>query len=547
MVEQYIERITDGRIRALKIRRVAAWGVCRAPRNQDGDDCHLDRWREPETSSTVLSVRRVPKLQRLSPGWRSTTYDSIKLIPMKSINPATGETVETYDEHEDEEVDDRLSRAVSTFEEFRDWPIAEREMKLAEVAALLRERTDEYAKLMTEEMGKPIAQAEAEVEKCAWVCDHYAEHAGRYLQDEQHPSPPGSTVKTVYEPLGAVLAIMPWNFPFWQVFRFAAPYVTAGNVGLLKHASNVPGCALAIEDVFRDAGFPDGAFQTLLIPSDRVDAVLSDKRVKAATMTGSGPAGRAVAGTAGKHLKKTVLELGGSDPYVVLDDADIVAAATTGAWARNLNGGQSCIAAKRFIVHDAVYKEFIDRFVTEIESFTIGDPMDDETDVGPQARQDLMEGIHEQVSESVDAGATVLTGGEPLDRDGAYYPPTVLADVPLGCPVDAEEVFGPVAAVYRVPDEVAAIEKANETEFGLGASIWTDDLERGERVAGHIDAGCTYINEFVKSDPRVPFGGVKESGYGRELSEAGIKEFVNHKTVWSQQPGTHDDDEVSVE
>ncbi|MWV65526.1 aldehyde dehydrogenase family protein [Halorubrum sp. JWXQ-INN 858] len=466
---------------------------------------------------------------------------------MERSDPATGEATETYDEHDDEQVEDRLSRAESTFETFRDWSVAERETKLAEVATLLRDRTAEYAELITREMGKPIAQSEAEVEKCASVCDHYAEHAGRYLQDEQHLSPPGSTVKTVHEPLGPVLAIMPWNFPFWQVFRFAAPYVAAGNVGLLKHASNVPGCALAIEDVFRDGGFPGGAFQTLLIPSDRIDAVLSDPRVKAATLTGSSSAGQAVASTAGENLKKTVLELGGSDPYVVLDDADVEAAATTGAWARNLNGGQSCIAAKRFIVHDAVYDAFIERFVAEVESFTVGDPMDRDTDIGPQARQDLMEGVHEQVTESVDAGATTLTGGEPLDRDGAYYPPTVLADVPRGCPVDAEEVFGPVAAVYRVSDEEAAIEKANDTEFGLGASIWTNDLERGERIAGRIDAGCTYINELVKSDPRVPFGGVKGSGYGRELSEAGIKEFVNRKTVWRQQPEKSDGDEVPTE
>jgi succinate-semialdehyde dehydrogenase/glutarate-semialdehyde dehydrogenase len=399
---------------------------------------------------------------------------------------------------------------------------------------------------MTREMGKPITQAEAEVEKCAWVCDHYAEHAGEYLQDEQHPSPPGTTVKTVHEPLGAVLAIMPWNFPFWQAFRFAAPYVTAGNVGLLKHASNVPGCALAIEEVFRDAGFPEGAFQTLLIGSDRVEAVLSDSRVKAATLTGSGPAGRAVASTAGEHLKKTVLELGGSDPFVVLDDADVETAATTGAWARNLNGGQSCIAAKRFVVHEDVYDQFADRFVKAVESLTVGDPTELDTDVGPQARADLMEDVHEQVTESVDAGATVLTGGEPLDMEGAYYAPTVLGDVPAGSPADAEEVFGPVAALFRVPDEDAAIEKANETEFGLGASVWTDDLERGERVARRIDAGCTYINELVKSDPRVPFGGVKESGYGRELSEAGIQEFVNRKTVWRQRPPT-DEDRVPTE
>jgi succinate-semialdehyde dehydrogenase/glutarate-semialdehyde dehydrogenase len=467
-------------------------------------------------------------------------------MTMQSTNPATGATVESYDEHTDTEIENRLSTARTTFESWQERSVPEREAKLETVATLLRERTGEYAELMTREMGKPIAQAEAEVEKCAWVCDHYAEHAGRYLQDEQHPSPPGASVKTVHEPLGPVLAVMPWNFPFWQVFRFAAPYLTAGNVGLLKHASNVPGCALAIEEVFREAGYPEGTFQSLLIPSDRVDDVLSDDRVKAATLTGSGPAGRAVASTAGENLKKTVLELGGSDPYVVLDDADVEAAATTGAWARNLNGGQSCIAAKRFVVHDAVYEEFVDRFVTEVESFAVGDPMDRDTDVGPQARQDLMEGIHEQVTDSVDAGATVLTGGEPLDSEGAYYPPTVLADVPPGCPVDAEEVFGPVAAVYRVPDEETAVEKANDTEFGLGASIWTDDLERGERIAGRIDAGCTYVNELVKSDPRVPFGGVKESGYGRELSEAGISEFVNRKTVWVQEPAT-DDEEVPTE
>jgi succinate-semialdehyde dehydrogenase/glutarate-semialdehyde dehydrogenase len=466
---------------------------------------------------------------------------------MKSTNPTTGETIETYDEHTETEIVQRLSTAEVAFESWRERSIADRERKLATVATLLRERTEEYAELMTREMGKPIAQAEAEVEKCAWVCDHYAEHAGRYLQDEQYPSPPGAKVKTVYEPIGPVLAVMPWNFPFWQVFRFAAPYLTAGNVGLLKHASNVPGCALAIEEVFHDAGYPEGAFQSLLIPSDRVDNVISDDRVKAATLTGSGAAGRAVASTAGENLKKTVLELGGSDPYIVLDDADVEAAATTGAWARNLNGGQSCIAAKRFVVHEAVYEPFIERFVTEIESFSVGDPMDHDTDVGPQARQDLMEGIHEQVAESVAAGATVLTGGEPLDREGAYYPPTVLADVPPGCPVDAEEVFGPVAAVYRVPDVDTAVEKANDTEFGLGASIWTEDLDRGVRIAGRLEAGCAYINELVKSDPRVPFGGVKGSGYGRELSEAGIKEFVNQKTIWRQRPETPDEDEVPTE
>lgn len=457
---------------------------------------------------------------------------------MDVTNPATNEVVDSYDEHSPTDVDEMLGTATTAFETWSGRSLADRERLLAAAAEVLRENRDEYAETMTREMGKPIAQAEAEVEKCAWVCDHYAEHASAYLEPEHHPSPPGTTVKTVHEPLGPVLAVMPWNFPFWQVFRFAAPYLTAGNVGLLKHASNVPECALAIEDVFRKAGYPEGAFQSLLIPSDRVEDVIGDDRVRGATLTGSEPAGRAVASTAGEHLKKTVLELGGSDPYVVLEDADIDAAASTGAWARNQNGGQSCIAAKRFIVVDEVYDEFLDRFVEAIESLVVGDPTDEATDVGPQARQDLLDDVHEQVRASVEAGATVVTGGDELDREGAYYSPTVLTDVPEGCPVDTEEVFGPVATVYRVADEQAAVEKANDTAFGLGASVWTTDRDRGERLAGDIDAGCVYVNELVKSDPRVPFGGVGISGYGRELSEAGIKEFVNRKTVWlADEPG----------
>lgn len=453
---------------------------------------------------------------------------------MDVINPSTGEQEETYEEDTDDDVDAALERATDAFSEWRDRPIREREQLLESAGEVLRENKRDYAEIMTREMGKPITQAVAEVEKCAWACDHYAEHASAYLQPEHHPSPPGSTANTVYEPLGPVLAVMPWNFPFWQVFRFAAPYLTAGNVGLLKHASNVPGCALAIEQVFREAGYPEDVFQSLLIPSDLVDDVITDDRVRAATITGSGPAGQAVASTAGEHLKKTVLELGGSDPYVVLDDADLSTAAETGAWARNQNGGQSCIAAKRFVVHTDVYDDFLDRFVDEIESLTVGDPTDEDTDVGPQARQGLLDDLHEQVEDSVEAGARAVTGGEPLEREGAYYPPTVLVDVPAGCPVDTEEVFGPVATVYEVDDEEAAIEKANDTEFGLGASIWTENRERGERLARKIDAGCVYINQLVKSDPRVPFGGIKDSGYGRELSEAGIKEFVNRKTVWTE-------------
>ncbi|RDI69817.1 NAD-dependent succinate-semialdehyde dehydrogenase [Halopelagius longus] len=451
---------------------------------------------------------------------------------MEAVNPATGEEVETYETQTEEDVDDALDRATDAFDEWRARPLREREELLEAAGDVLRENKREYAETMTREMGKPITQAVSEVEKCAWACDHYAEHASAYLQPEHHPSPSGSTVKTVYEPIGPVLAVMPWNFPFWQVFRFAAPYVTAGNVGLLKHASNVPGCAKAIEDVFREAGYPEDVFQSLLIPSDLVDDIVEDDRVRAATLTGSGPAGRAVAATAGENLKKTVLELGGSDPYVVLDDADLDAAVETGAWARNQNGGQSCIAAKRFVVHEAVYDDFLDRFVEEIDSYVVGDPMDEETDVGPQAKPSLMDELHEQVEESVEAGANVALGGEPMDREGAFYPPTVLTDVPEGCPADTEEVFGPVATVYEVSDEEEAVEKANDTQFGLGASVWTEDRERGERLARQINAGCVYVNQLVKSDPRVPFGGVKESGYGRELSEVGIKEFLNEKTVW---------------
>ncbi|MBV0922883.1 NAD-dependent succinate-semialdehyde dehydrogenase [Halomicroarcula limicola] len=451
---------------------------------------------------------------------------------MEVTNPATGERVDSYEEDGQDDVEAALETAVETFDSWRDRPLQERTDLLSNAAEVLRENEQRYAETMTEEMGKPITQAKSEVEKCAWVCEHYSEHASEYLDEKGHPSPAGSSVKTVYEPLGPVLAVMPWNFPFWQVFRFAAPYVTAGNVGLLKHASNVPGCSEAIEEVFREAGYPEGAFQSLLVSSDQVEGILEDERVKAATLTGSGPAGRSVAATAGENLKKTVLELGGSDPYVVLDDADVEAAAETGAWARVQNGGQSCIAAKRFIVHTDVYDEFEEKFVEQMESYTVGDPTDEETEIGPQARESLLEDLHEQVEDSVDAGADLLTGGEPLDREGAYYPPTVLANVPEGCPVDSEEVFGPAAPVYEVEDEEEAIRKANDTQFGLGASVWSEDRERGERLAGRIDAGCVYVNQLVKSDPRVPFGGIKESGYGRELSGAGMREFVNRKTVW---------------
>lgn len=451
---------------------------------------------------------------------------------MESVNPATGNRLETYDAHTAGAVDDALDRSVETFEEWRDTSFQHRRTLLMDAAELLRERVDEYAELMTREMGKPIEQARAEVEKCAWVCEYYAETAEEHLADEQVRGDESAKTYVSYEPLGPVLAVMPWNFPFWQVFRFAAPNLAAGNVGLLKHASNVPGCAEAIEEVFRDAGFPEGAFQSLLVGSDQVEAIIEDDRVQAVTLTGSEPAGRAVAETAGSELKKSVLELGGSDPFVVLDDADIEATLEKAVYARTQNNGESCIAAKRFIVHEDVYEEFVGGFVEKLDALIIGDPIDAETDIGPMARPDLLEQLDEQVQQTIDAGANCALGGEPLDREGAYYPPTVLTDVPRDTPAATEETFGPVAAVFKVSSEEEALDLANDTDFGLGASVWTTDLERGERFAKSFDAGGCFVNEYVKSDPRLPFGGIKNSGYGRELSEHGIREFVNGKTVW---------------
>ncbi len=452
---------------------------------------------------------------------------------MESTNPATGEVVGTYESDDGADVAAALDRADAAFADWKRRPIREREELLVAAGEVLRENKREYAETMTLEMGKPVSQAIGEVEKCAWVCDHYAEHAGAYLQDEQYPSPPGTQVRTSHEPVGTVLAVMPWNYPFWQVFRFAAPYLTAGNVGLLKHAPEVPGCATAIEDVFREAGYPEGVFRNLFCSVEAVhERILPDRRVQGATLTGSGRAGAAVAATAGEHLTNTVLELGGSDPFIVLDDADVAAAAETGAWARMMNTGQSCIAAKRLLVHDAVYDDFVDRFLAEVDAYEVGDPLDEATDVGPMVTEDHMAHLHDQVAGSVDAGAEVLRGGEPMDRPGAFYPPTVLSDVPEGCPADTEETFGPVAVLYRVADVDEAVAMANDTHLGLSASVWTEDRDRGRRIATRIDAGGVYVNQLSKSDPRVPFGGVKDSGYGRELSEMGMKEFVNRKTLW---------------
>jgi succinate-semialdehyde dehydrogenase/glutarate-semialdehyde dehydrogenase len=408
-----------------------------------------------------------------------------------------------------------------------------------EAARILRTGKEKYARTMALEMGKPITQGGAEVEKCAWACDYYAEHAEAFLADQPRETD-ASRSYIRFDPLGPVLAIMPWNFPFWQVFRFAAPALMAGNPGILKHASNVPRCALQIEAVFREAGFPEGLFRALLVGPDKVPAIITDPRVRAVTLTGSDSAGSKVAEQAGRELKKTVLELGGSDPFIVLEDADVEKAAKTAVDARLINSGQSCIAAKRFIVVDKVEDTFLKIFVAEMQSRRMGDPLDRHTQVGPQARHDLRASLHRQVEESMQQGAKLLLGGRIPDGPGAFYPPTVLAAVQKGMPAFDEETFGPVAAVIRAEDEAQAIRLANDSVFGLGASLWTQDLDRAERLGREIEAGCIFVNELVKSDPRLPFGGVKRSGYGRELSEYGIREFMNIKSVWMAYDSTDD-------
>lgn len=453
-------------------------------------------------------------------------------MTIHSINPANGEKVGEYGEMEAREVDAILDAADEAFRSWRRVPIAERAVPMRRAADVLRDRQQELAELMTREMGKPIAAGRSEAEKCAWVCEHYADHAADFLAEEEVETEAKRSFVT-FQPLGVVLAVMPWNFPFWQVFRFAAPGLMAGNAAVLKHASNVFGCALAIEDVFREAGFPPALFRTLRIGSDQVGRVLENPKVRAATLTGSTPAGRAVAAKAGHELKKTVLELGGSDPYVVLADADLEATVEACVESRLINAGQSCIAAKRFVVVDEVADEFQRRMVAAMAAKTMGDPMDEANDLGPQARQDLRDELHHQVEVSVEKGATLLLGGEVPDRPGAWYPPTVLTDVAPGMPAYDEETFGPVAAIIRVADEEEAIRVANDTDFGLGAAVFTADRARGEEIAAtRLEAGCCFVNAFVKSDPRLPFGGVKDSGYGRELGAFGIREFVNTKTVW---------------
>ena len=453
-------------------------------------------------------------------------------MTLESVNPATGETIERYQETTPEEVAAAIEAAHAAFLGWRERSFADRAARIVEAARVLRDRKDEYGRLMAVEMGKPVKDGRAEADKCAGACDWYAENAERFLADE--PAETGAAKSYVaYRPLGVVLAVMPWNFPFWQVFRFAAPALMAGNAALLKHASNVPGCALAIEDVFRRAGFPDGLFRTLLIGGGRVGEVLDHPRVRAATLTGSVEAGRAIGGEAGRRIKKTVLELGGSDAYLVLEDADLDQAVAACVASRLVNSGQSCIAAKRFIMPASIAGEFTARFVAEMRGKRLGDPLDEATEVGPQARRDLRDELHRQVEASVARGARLLLGGEVPDGPGAFYPPTVLAGVGPGMPAYEEELFGPAAAILEVADEEEAIRVANDSRFGLGAAVFSRDVERAERIAAdRLDAGCCFVNALVKSDPRLPFGGVKDSGYGRELGRHGILEFVNAKTVW---------------
>ncbi|RKT44913.1 NAD-dependent succinate-semialdehyde dehydrogenase [Thiocapsa rosea] len=452
-------------------------------------------------------------------------------MPLQSINPYTGEPlekIETIDETALEAALDAAARAASA------WgaqTVAERARLLHQVAELLRARTRELARCMTLEMGKLIGEAEAEIGKCALVCDYYAENAERLLADVPIASD-ASRSMVIHQPLGPLLAVMPWNFPFWQVFRCAAPALAAGNPVLLKHASNVPRCALKIERLFEDAGAPDGVFSTLLIDAHRAEAVVADPRVRGVSLTGSDAAGRRVASIAGEHLKRTVLELGGSDAFVVLEDADLDEAVATAVRSRFTNAGQSCIAAKRFIVVDAIAETFVARLRTAIEALVPGDPLDPKTTLAPLARKDLRHSLHEQVLASLDAGARLVLGGQPLDCPGWFYAATLLDAVGPGMPAYDDELFGPVAAVLRAADEGEALEIANDTRFGLGGSVWTRDSDRGERFARRMACGCTFVNGLVKSDPRLPFGGIKESGYGRELGALGILEFVNAKTLW---------------
>jgi succinate-semialdehyde dehydrogenase / glutarate-semialdehyde dehydrogenase len=453
------------------------------------------------------------------------------MAEIRSINPATGAVLATFASFGEEQIERVLQRAKEESGRWRRTSFEQRGELLRRAGAYLRRDRERLAGLITAEMGKPIVEAEGEIEKCAWVCDYYAEHGARFLADEPRESSARESY-VEFNPLGVVLAIMPWNFPFWQLMRFAAPALMAGNTAILKHASNVPQCALAAEQMFRECGCPDGVFQTALVAGAEATRMIEDPRIAAVTLTGSEEAGSIVAATAGKFIKKTVLELGGSDPFIVLEDADLDAAVETGVRARFQNAGQSCIAAKRFIVVDSVFDDFERRYVQTVKSLRIGDPMDRTTQIGPLARNDLRDGLEKQVQRSLAGGGRLVIGGERLPGRGYFFAPTVVSEVDPATPLACEEVFGPVAALMRVANTEEAVRVANQCAYGLGSSLWTKDISRARVLARQIEAGMVFINGMVVSDPRLPFGGVKLSGYGRELADYGIREFVNIKTVW---------------
>jgi succinate-semialdehyde dehydrogenase/glutarate-semialdehyde dehydrogenase len=452
-------------------------------------------------------------------------------MAIASINPATGEKLKEFPAFNDDEIEKRLKRAEQAYAHHRREPFAKRVQLMIAAAALLEQEKEKWARIMTLEMGKLLGAAIAEVEKCASACRFYAENAERFLEDEPAQTSAARSFLR-YQPLGPVLAVMPWNFPFWQVFRFAAPALMAGNVGLLKHAANVPQCALAIEEIFCRAGFDEGVFQTLLIEAKQVEKIIIDPRVKAVTLTGSEKAGSAVASTAGREIKKAVLELGGSDPFIVMPSADFESALSTAVKARTINSGQSCIAGKRFLIADQIYDKFLEQFVERMRALKMGDPLDEATEIAPLATESILDGVHDQVQKSIAAGAKLLTGGNRVHGPGFFYEPTVLVDLPRTAPAYSEEVFGPVASVFRVRNAGEAIEIANDSNFGLGASVWTSDSSEQELFASELESGMVFVNAMVASDPHLPFGGVKRSGFGRELGAHGIREFVNIKTIW---------------
>lgn len=452
-------------------------------------------------------------------------------MSIKSVNPFNNQVIRQFDEASDVDIKEVLQLSMDAFRHWRTTPFSERSRCMNAAAQIMEDDLEHYAHLMTLEMGKTLKEARAEIQKCADCCRYFAKHAAEFLKDKPLEVEKGKAFIS-YEPIGAILAIMPWNFPYWQVIRFAAPNLMAGNVGILKHASSVPQVALALEEIFRRADFPDGVFQTLLIDNKQTEKLIDHKAIRAVTLTGSERAGSIVAARAGKRIKKTVLELGGSDPFVVLEDADLDKAAEWAVKSRMVNLGQSCIAAKRFIVLDKIYDKFMEKFQQRMAALKIGDPTDDDVDFGPMAREDLAESLLEQVQQTIKKGATLVLGGDRPNRSGAFFNPTILADIPKNSPAYKEELFGPVATVFRAMDEEEAIELANDSPYGLGGSVWTKNVKRGQEVARRINSGAVYVNKMMASDPAVPFGGIKQSGYGRELSFVGIHEFVNQKTIW---------------